>query len=65
MSISDKLAEALHRMNDLLPHRDETSRNDVHELIDSEVATPEAETDQAADGKSDTPIGDQVAKTGE
>lgn len=45
MSISENLASALHRINALLPHRDEQSYLDVKSAIDDETAKPEAPED--------------------
>lgn len=43
MSISQNLAEVLHRINALLPHRDEQSYLNVKSAIEDETAKPEAD----------------------
>lgn len=48
MPITSELAEILHRINDLLPHRSEAAQLEVRAAIEDQVA------------RSETPIGDQV-----
>jgi hypothetical protein len=42
MGISEKLAEALHRINDLVPHREERVHNEIRDTITAETDKPES-----------------------
>lgn len=55
MAISANLAEALHFMNDLLPHREESQHHAVRDAINAEVANPEEteKAEESEEGKTD------------